>query len=575
MRENVTISFRGASYEIGRGPHFYGIWVVGAPQPQPVEWWPETPEGWSSAWARFTGIEAPGTITAVRQATSGATRPAPWPPPGPASQGFAPGGPATRPGFQPGGPAAQPGFEPGGLASQPGFEPGAPAAQPGFQPGSPGFQPGMSPTPVGHPAALVAEPGAKPGWPGQLAASGARAGVHALVAAGLLVIGVALGIASLFPSYLFGASLASSVSNLVLHVIYLVAWAGSVPLILLGGARLRMGALLAAGTSIVTFGLFVSDAGWGTHAWGTGLVLGLIGWLACAAGSAMAVRLRRGDAPGRPRAFAARHLLTVLAALAALGTAITFAPAWDGYTLRVPGGGSLYRTAGNAFASINPGWVITGDVLAMIAVVLAVVVAALWRPVREGAWLLAGAVIPMAAQAISALVQVGEPTSPTQFGITPGQAQQAGLTITNSLTPAFWLFCAFVVVLMVGCMWLLLSPRATDLDTPGQRRPYGPAGGPSGPMPYAWPHPFTGGAPETQPGTVQPGTVQPGTAQPGTVQPETAQAAETAQASWTPGAPGNTGLGILGSAQDGTEPDILDSAQGKVEPDAPEPGAQN
>ena len=65
MRENVTISYRGARYEIGRGQHFYGIWVAGAPQAQPLEWWPETPAGWTHAWARFTGIEVPGTIVAL------------------------------------------------------------------------------------------------------------------------------------------------------------------------------------------------------------------------------------------------------------------------------------------------------------------------------------------------------------------------------------------------------------------------------------------------------------------------------------------------------------------------------
>jgi hypothetical protein len=542
VRDNVTISYRGASYEIGRGPHFYGIWVVGAPQPQPVEWWPETPEGWSSAWARFTGIEAPGTIAAVRPAATGTTRA--WPPPGP--QGFPPGGPA----------------------------------------GQPAMTPAMGPTPVGHPAALAAQPGAYPAQPGGYPnepgpypaaqgsyaaqpAAGARAGLPAMVAAGLIAIGVVLGIASLFPHYSFGASLASEAPNLWPHVIYLAAWAGGALLIGLGGARLRMGALLAAGVSIVTFGLFVADAGQaisgGSGAWGTGLVLGLIGWLVCAIGSGLAVRLWQGSGAGRPQAFAARHIVTVVAALAALGTAITFAPSWDGYTLTIPNLGSSYTTAGNAFS--NPGWVITGDVLAMIAVVLAVVVAVLWRPIREGAWLLAGAIIVMFAQAISALIQVGEPTSPLQFGVTPARAARLGLTITNSLTPAFWLFCAFVLVLMVGCGWLLLSPRAAALDTPGQRG-HAP-GGPAGTMSYSWPHPFTGGAQQTtqagpqvpesaRPESARPGTAQPGTAQPGGTEDTQPHATESTQ----PGAPQNTGLGIFDATPEDTattDPDILDS----------------
>ena len=513
VRENVTISYRGASYEIGRGPHFYGIWLVGAPQPQPVEWWPETPEGWSSAWARFTGIEAPGTIAAVRPAATGTTRP--WTPPG--QQGFAPGGPATQP---------------------------AMAANM-----APAMTPAMAPTPVGHPAALAAQPAPYPGQPAAYPAqpgdyparpaSAARAGLQAKAAAALLVVGVALGVGSLFPSYQFGTSLADQTPNLVPHVIYIAAWAGAALLILLGGARVRMGALLAAGTSIVTFGLFIADAGYGSSTWGTGLVLGLTGWLVCSLGALLAIRIRQGQAAGRPQAFAARHIMAVVAALASLGVAITFAPAWDGYTLRA-NGVSIYRTLGNAFASTNPGWVIFGDVLAMIAIVLAVVVAALWRPVREGAWLLAGAIIPMAAQAISALIQVGQPTSPALFGLPPAAASRLGLTITNSLTPAFWLFAAFLLVLMVGCGWLLLSARATALDTPGQRG-QGPAGQGPGGWGYSWPHPFTGA-----PG----GT------------PETTQT--------TQDAPQNPGLDILDSPD--AEPDILDSAQGKVEPSTPDTG---
>ena len=65
MFHRRTIAYRGARYEIGRGPGFYGIWAVGAPRSQPHEQWPETPEGWSAAWARFTGIEVPDAIAPV------------------------------------------------------------------------------------------------------------------------------------------------------------------------------------------------------------------------------------------------------------------------------------------------------------------------------------------------------------------------------------------------------------------------------------------------------------------------------------------------------------------------------
>ncbi len=101
---------------------------------------------------------------------------------------------------------------------------------------------------------------------------------------------------------------------------------------------------------------------------------------------------------------------------------------------------------------------IAGNVIVMVALAAVVIVAALWRPARLGAVLLAGAVIPMAAQAISALIQVGEATSPTQFGFTPAQASQLGLTISAGLTPAFWIYCVFVVLLVVSCTWMFFVP---------------------------------------------------------------------------------------------------------------------
>ena len=109
----------------------------------------------------------------------------------------------------------------------------------------------------------------------------------------------------------------------------------------------------------------------------------------------------------------------VLVVLAGLGVAAAFAPAWDSFTLRTAAGQVQSVTAGNAFS--NPGLVIAGDVVVMIVLAAVVVVAALWCPVRHGAMLLAGANIPMAAQAISALVKVSQAAPASPFGISNGQ----------------------------------------------------------------------------------------------------------------------------------------------------------
>ncbi len=137
--------------------------------------------------------------------------------------------------------------------------------------------------------------------------------------------------------------------------------------------------------------------------------------------------------------------------------AVAFAPSWDSYTLRTPAQVIQTVTAGNIFA--NPGPVIFGNVAVMVALVAVAVAAALWQPTRLGAALLAGALIPMAAQAISALIQLSQGISPAQFGISASRAAQLGLTITSGLTAAFWIYFALVIALAGVCTWMFIQPR--------------------------------------------------------------------------------------------------------------------
>jgi hypothetical protein len=290
---------------------------------------------------------------------------------------------------------------------------------------------------------------------------------RAYVAAGLLGLGVVLGLIGLFPSYLGGLSLSRQPANLVPHVIELAMWSTSAVLILLGGARRSVGVLLGVGTSVITFGLFFADAGTaiaaGAHLMGAGLTLALLGWVVCASGSVLALWLRSTGAPGKPRAPDTGVM--VAAMIAAIGATVAFAPSWDRFTLRSASGVSHSLTAGNAFA--NPAPVIFGNVAVMVGIVAVVAVAVLWRPARLGAALLIGAIVPLVAQAISALVQVGEAISPTQFGISSAQATQAGLKISSGLTAAFWIYCVFVVA-RIGVAVLMLIPRRAVAPSPSQ-----------------------------------------------------------------------------------------------------------
>jgi hypothetical protein len=476
--ENVSIAYRGANYAIGQGPQFYGIWHAAAPQSAPLEWWPLTPEGWTAAWSRFASIEVPGTIGPVT------------------------GVPTTPPDA-----AAAAGPQVAAATDAAGVQPGDPQDD-DQEAGDPDLDPQYGQV-IARPAAAVSSP---------------RMALISRIGAALIAVGVVLGVIGIFPAYDDGASLASQSADLVPHLFYLAAWAVSAALILFSGTRRQVGALLGAGVSAVTLGLFIADVGTpvadGSQFFGAGLVLSLIGWLACAAGcglacaeSAQAVRARAADrrkSGRRPGRIASHEIVpTVVMILAAIGAAIAFAPAWDSFLLRISTGASQKVTLGNAFA--NPGLVIFGDVATMVLLVAAVAIAALWRPMRFGAALAAGAIIPMVAQGVSAIVEVYQPTSPLQFGYSQAQANSIGLTITNGLTPMFWVFCAFVGTLILLCVWMLLAgDSAADhpgYPYPGQPYPGQPYPGAFYPgqshqgQPYGGqPHPGQSGGPQPYPG---------------------------------------------------------------------------
>src|SRR6185437_6395079 len=96
---------------------------------------------------------------------------------------------------------------------------------------------------------------------------------------------------------------------------------------------------------------------------GAGLILTLIGWVACAAGSAAGLRIRpraqaapgtitAGGAPGptAPKRGRADAGAIALLTLCALGAVVTFIPSWDSYTLaQASSNTSQTVTAGNAF----------------------------------------------------------------------------------------------------------------------------------------------------------------------------------------------------------------------------------
>jgi hypothetical protein len=456
--EKVTISHRGERYEIGMGKRYYAIWAVGAPRTEPLDRWPETPEGWSQAWARFTAIETPGNIAAVPR-TSALS----------ALRGVVGRAAAARGG------AAGPD---GGDASRPrrdavirlvaaaflgiGVVLGVAGLFPGYFTGQ--SLASTSDQLVPHLLYLAT-------WAvaGALVAGGkARTRIGALLGTGLSAVTFGLFVSDLATGMSEHAGVGAGM------VISLIGWiactVGSV-----AALRLRPSTGATAGPAISgpavgaeadptasAVGYGTSASGYGTSASGYGTPApaygvpvppyggGAYGSLTPTAARAGIFRRRKSDAG-----------TIALLTLCAIGAAASFVPSWDSYTIvQSSTGSSATQTAGNAFQ--NPGTVMFGDIACVIAIIGVAFLAGLWRPARQGAALLAGVIVAMAGQAISALIQVSQPASPELFGISPAQAQASGLSVSSGVTSIFWVFCLFVVAMALACAWLITTPSVAS-----------------------------------------------------------------------------------------------------------------
>ena len=538
MPENETILYRGASYELGHGSGFYGIWPANAPRPESIEWWPDTPDGWQGAWGRYNALEVPGSIAMVGSLQGPPRRRATG------RLGIAHLG--TR------------GLLAAGLLAA-GIICGVAGLFPAYLNGSSLSSSASQVIP--HIFYLA-------GWIVSLVLillGGVRLKAGVLLSLGLSIVTFGFffsdaGQVIAGGSHLMGAGLALSLIGWVAcaagSVVALPFGAGvfrrsvaelrgtfssAHPAQMAPSAQPAPGAQAAPGfqpdpaaqpqaeaqpqaqprpsaltseapsateTSPVTAASSPSSAPQApevpaTRSEDSELSEEPESEPATAepataepatreaapepvpAGAA-ATSTPNWGTPGTPQQPAATYspygpytsygtyqptrtsrwsnpvtrrivLALTLAVLAAIGVAITFAPSWDSYTLRTASGAVHSLTAGNAFS--NPGAVIAGDVLVMVALVLVAALAAVWRPIRLGAVLLAGALIPMVGQAVSALAQLGEGVSSAQFGISSNEAQQLGLSISQGLTAWFWFYCLFVVALAVICGWMWTAPR--------------------------------------------------------------------------------------------------------------------
>ncbi|HEY5272683.1 MAG TPA: hypothetical protein VIJ34_05550 [Acidimicrobiales bacterium] len=276
----------------------------------------------------------------------------------------------------------------------------------------------------------------------------------ALFSASVVLVGVILGVAGMFPSYLGGTSLGSQADQLVPHIAYVLGWSLVAALLLVDRRFARGAAGVGVGLSVISFGFFLTDVLTASVSRGenpgAGLYLSLAGWIACATGSAVALLALRSPAPrGRPVAWS--RPIVVAGGIGALGAAVAFALPWDSYTVTAATTGAAQTTtAGDIFA--NPGAIIVGNVITMALIVAVLVVAIAWRPTLVGVTVLAGALVPLAAQVFATLAQPLPPLS--NFGVTAAQAIEGQVTVAGSYTGWFYLYCAFIAGLVLVAGWI-------------------------------------------------------------------------------------------------------------------------
>jgi len=294
------------------------------------------------------------------------------------------------------------------------------------------ISPSSSPAPSGSPRSVVSErPDA-----GFLAFPNAKGRLR--IAGAVVGLGVMLGLAGLFPRFYGTASLASVPYLLIRFLADIVAWAVAAAGLLRGGTMARFGALLGTGVAAVALGPLLAEVfiaiSAGRSALGAGLVLSLLSWVACTAGSvyALTVRMTPGDR-ARPAPMSPEGALAVLLAV---GMAVTLVPPWVRYTV-VRSGISHTIFQGN----FNGQWPLAaGAVEVMIVLIAVAIIAALQRPISNGDVLLAGAIVPMIAFSISTIVGVSDAAS-------PGVAARE--------TPAFWIYSVLLALLVASCVRML------------------------------------------------------------------------------------------------------------------------
>lgn len=293
-----------------------------------------------------------------------------------------------------------------------------------------------------------------------------------LLGAALLAAAALLAVIALWPAYYVGIySLIDKTDLIVATAITAAGWLAAAGLVASRRpALVEAGAFAAAGLSITDLGLRLADLGQLSNLQGgRGLWLFSIAWVVGAAGSASAcvAVFTRGERVLRPWSTPSSTQAGLMAAtVAAAGLmAVAFVFAWDRYIITTLADPTVRVSTVQGYAFSGPGLLIAGNVLVALTLGLLPVAAVLLRPVRVGAYLLAGALVVALAQVVSAVVQTLETADPNQAlgALAPGAQQQIvplGPVVSLHLTGWFDAEMAAVLALLVlGALWAARDDR--------------------------------------------------------------------------------------------------------------------
>ena len=171
--------------------------------------------------------------------------------------------------------------------------------------------------------------------------------------------------------------------------------------------------------------------------------------------------------PGAGEDSHERAAWTMLVVVLALLVAGAFLPAWDHAVAYSPvTGQGINRSLGNAFS--GPWQQVIGTVLAAVAMAAVPAVAVRLRNRAAGAAAVCGSLLVLGSQLTAAVVQVDQPVSPAQVGLSGGEAARLGLQLALKLTGWFTVDALAAYALFAAVLvWATL--RVHHENSPGSR----------------------------------------------------------------------------------------------------------